>query len=304
MKIYVPDYYENFHCISRECKHSCCIGWEIDVDKSTLEKYKNLNNDFGNYICSNINYTVDDSSIILDEKEKCPFLNEDKLCELILNLGEDYLCQICKDHPRYRNFYTDRIEMGIGLCCEEAARIILSQDSPFSLKLYDDDGIISKSLEEESEFYNIRDCILGIIQNRQYSIEERVNILVEKFKINTEKKTLVQWCEFYSSLEILDEKWLNLLDRLKFSKSNITPDNFQLYGENLLCYFIYRHLSNALLDGAISKWLSFAILSYNMILELVKMEYHSFDDIVEYSRLYSSEIEYSQENIDAIINEI
>ena len=40
MKLFAPEYYKDFVCIADRCKHSCCVGWEIDVDKDTLEKYK------------------------------------------------------------------------------------------------------------------------------------------------------------------------------------------------------------------------------------------------------------------------
>ena len=32
MQIIVPDYYKEFSCIADHCRHSCCIGWEIDID--------------------------------------------------------------------------------------------------------------------------------------------------------------------------------------------------------------------------------------------------------------------------------
>ena len=27
-----PDFYDDFHCLASACRHSCCVGWEIDVD--------------------------------------------------------------------------------------------------------------------------------------------------------------------------------------------------------------------------------------------------------------------------------
>ena len=36
MILRVPDYYETFRCIAGECKDSCCIGWEIDIDEDNL----------------------------------------------------------------------------------------------------------------------------------------------------------------------------------------------------------------------------------------------------------------------------
>ena len=124
MKIYVPNYYKNFRCIAGACKHSCCIGWEIDIDEDTLEVYKNVGGCFGKRLNESIS-PGEDTHFILAENERCPFLNDENLCDIYIELGEDNLCQICSDHPRFRNFYSDRIEMGLGLCCEAATDLIL-----------------------------------------------------------------------------------------------------------------------------------------------------------------------------------
>ena len=43
MKEYILNYYTNFKCIANKCKHTCCAGWEADIDKTTLEGYKTEN---------------------------------------------------------------------------------------------------------------------------------------------------------------------------------------------------------------------------------------------------------------------
>ena len=45
MKIFAPSYYKNFKCLADRCTHSCCIGWEIDVDADTLLRYEQLTGD-------------------------------------------------------------------------------------------------------------------------------------------------------------------------------------------------------------------------------------------------------------------
>jgi ribosome-binding ATPase YchF (GTP1/OBG family) len=50
MKLYAPKYYKSFKCIADRCKHSCCVGWEIDVDGKTLEKYKGLKSEYSKNI--------------------------------------------------------------------------------------------------------------------------------------------------------------------------------------------------------------------------------------------------------------
>ena len=42
IKLFAPEYYNEFKCIADRCTHSCCIGWEIDVDGDTVEKYESL----------------------------------------------------------------------------------------------------------------------------------------------------------------------------------------------------------------------------------------------------------------------
>ena len=54
MKIYAPNYYNAFKCIADKCNHSCCVGWEIDIDNKTLDYYKNVEGDFGNKLRKNI----------------------------------------------------------------------------------------------------------------------------------------------------------------------------------------------------------------------------------------------------------
>ena len=58
MKVFAPNYYKKFSCIADKCKHSCCIGWEIDIDDATSEQYKNINTDFGKKLNNNI--VIDD----------------------------------------------------------------------------------------------------------------------------------------------------------------------------------------------------------------------------------------------------
>ena len=132
MKVFAPDYYIDFHCVASACRHSCCVGWEIDVDPETLERYQAISGALGEKLrrCIVQNPTP---HFVLTEQERCPFLTNQNLCEIILSAGEDALCQICADHPRFRNYWSDRVEIGLGLACEEAARLILTAPHPLHL---------------------------------------------------------------------------------------------------------------------------------------------------------------------------
>ena len=140
MKLIAPEYYTKFHCIADKCRHSCCVGWEIAIDPDKLVYYRSIEGEFGARLQKGIAEADDAAQFILDDEERCPFLNRTGLCDMITALGEDALCQICRDHPRFRNFYADRTEIGLGLCCEAAGELILSQQEKLTLITLEDDG--------------------------------------------------------------------------------------------------------------------------------------------------------------------
>lgn len=302
MKIFAPDYYNDFKCIADRCQHSCCIGWEIDIDNDTFEYYESIDSDFGKSLRESIVKQDGCNCFKLSENERCPFLNKNNLCDIILNLSEDALCQICSDHPRFRNFYSDRIEVGLGLCCEEAARLILTEQDRVEIIEIDDDEFTVELNDFEKIFFDKRNKYFEYFQNRELSIKERMSL-----DNNHYSKEILQK---YLSLEILDDSWKALISQLTEHYDDIAniqlSSEFDICFEQLLIYFTYRHFS-LLLDGIVEEnILRFIKLSVNVIYALCQVHinrYKKLDigDICEYARMYSSEIEYSQENLDALI---
>ena len=106
MSVYWPGYCKDFRCKADKCLHT--------------------------------SGKIEDGCFVLRENGRCPFLRDDNLCDMILKHGEDYLCNICKEHPRFYNDLGDHTEAGIGLVCEEACRLVLESEGPF--KLIAEDG--------------------------------------------------------------------------------------------------------------------------------------------------------------------
>ncbi|MBQ8904241.1 MAG: flagellin lysine-N-methylase, partial [Oscillospiraceae bacterium] len=92
MILRMPSYCRDFRCSAGECSDSCCIGWEIDIDDKTAGYYMDVKGEFGEKLRNNIQKGSPCSFIL--QNERCPFLNENNLCEIILNIGEDKLCHI------------------------------------------------------------------------------------------------------------------------------------------------------------------------------------------------------------------
>lgn len=300
MCVFIPKYYLDFQCIADQCKHNCCIGWEIDIDNETYEKYKNsdsaLRTQFDKYIAD-----TNPPHFILDGNERCPFLNQDNLCNIILSLGKDYLCEICRMHPRFINSYSHFSEYGIGMCCGEACRIILSNTKKFELITLDCDNYVKLS-DEENVFFNFRNKMFEILQNREKTLNYRVRELLYEFDIKFPSKSISEWVKIYIELENLEPKWKDLLKGLSNAHTLSIDKSLDIIFEQILIYFIYRHLSGALIDGMFTERILFSILSTYMIYSLSALLNHpTLDDIAEISRQYSVEVEYSDKNLDVLL---
>ena len=303
MKIIAPDYYLQFRCIADKCRHSCCNGWEIDIDPDTRERYRHVPGEFG----KRLNASIEDgevSSFRLGEGERCPMLNRSGLCDLITELGEENLCQICADHPRFRNYFADRTEIGLGLCCEEAARLILSQEEPMALITLDNDGEDAVLPEDESALLALRAELIALLQDSSHPIEKRLDALLDAVDFAIPDR---DWREVYRTLERLDPAWDAMLDRLAPSVTAAAPRGLSdraldAFG-HFAVYMLYRHLPGALDDDDIPGRVAFCVLSTRVLMALcTAKEGCTMADLLDYARMYSAEIEYSEDNIATLLD--
>ena len=151
MKLRVPDYYEEFACIADRCKDSCCIGWEIDIDEDSYEYYKEIPGEIGARLQNSMILTEDmEHSFRLVEHGRCPFLNDRNLCDLCIELGEEALCEVCTEYPRFSLEYGDVLQKTLSLSCEEVGRILFSKEEPVSF--------VERSLGECEELEGVGEC--------------------------------------------------------------------------------------------------------------------------------------------------
>ncbi len=298
MKTLVPDYYQKFSCLASACRHTCCIGWEIDIDEDTEKRYLSISRDQNDPLSEKMARSVKFSTrrerrkgipghfLLLGEEERCPFLTEDGLCEIILQKGERALCQICTDHPRFRNRFPDHIEMGLGLTCEEACRIVLSEERP-AVYAFLSAGEKEDTEEGTPEFLK---CILP----------EEIR------RIPDGEIDWADWADIFLSLERLDNGWTLYLQNLKDHADcphyvGFETPEWKNVLERLKEYLLYRHFMDYGHD--------FCELIWNLILRIAETEAFlkgnlGFADFSEIVRLYSGEIEYSDENRELIMNEL
>ncbi|MDQ0199570.1 flagellin lysine-N-methylase [Neobacillus ginsengisoli] len=190
----VPQYMRTFTCIGSECEDSCCVGWQVSIDEKTFKKYKRVRNqDLSPLFQKNITRVRSSSNpnnfgkISMNKNECCPFLSEEKLCNIQLKLGEGYLSETCNSYPRILNQVNGIFERSATLSCPEAARLaLLNLDGIQFDEVEEEVGIntvIAKSLKSkhmegiEKYFWELRIFTIQILQNRTYTLGDRLIIL-------------------------------------------------------------------------------------------------------------------------------
>ena len=237
MKLFAPLYYKDFKCIADKCSHSCCINWEIDIDEDSFEKYKKLTADYGKKVLQSID-TSDTPHFKLLANERCPHLNECGLCNIITNLGEEYLCEICREHPRFYNNTSHGKEVGLGLACEEACRIILGSDEYRSF-------FVLESLDGDATVYDFdplpyRQRIFELLA-LDIPYAKRIELICNEFNISTTILSDENWRKLLMGLEYLDSE-----HKILFSTySTATDAKYEKQLERALAYFVYRHCTQA-----------------------------------------------------------
>lgn len=293
MKLYAPSYYKKFKCIADKCDHSCCVGWEIDIDSDTHEKYKSLENPYADAIRESISSGEEAPHFRLGVGEKCPHLDENGLCKIIINVGEDCLCDICREHPRFYNF-TSVCEVGIGMSCTEAARVVLSCPD---YDIFEEIG--ETHAQEEEVFFDgraEREKIYSVLKNSVLPYSSRLDKIYRKYSIDVHEDS--HWLEILSALEYLDDTHKELF---KNYSHNLRPEGRDEYLERFLAYFIYRHLTEAFDVDDFSARLSFCLFCERLFASLIcHTGAESLEELATLSRIISEEIEYSEDNTEAL----
>lgn len=295
MKLYAPAYYNDFACIADRCRHSCCIGWEIDVDPETMEKYRALKEGYGATVLETVEGEV--PHFRLCEGERCPHLDENGLCRIIINLSEDHLCHICRSHPRFYNDTRAGREAGLGLCCEEAARLILSSD------LYGEMICIGETDEEDDppafDALPFRARIFARLEDESLPYTERLRLIGEELGVSPLRYGDGEWRELLSGLEYLCDSSREAF--LAYTSDPETPREAEKLLERALAYFVYRHVSAAESEEELCASLGFALFCERLLCSLIKESGpFEFEKAADLARLISEELEYSEENTEVV----
>lgn len=263
---------KTFKCIGPNCIDTCCAGWDINIDKNTFKKYENGKGNLKELI--NGKYLKNSESgdsfnygfMKITKDNKCPFLNDNLLCEIHGKCGEENLSITCRRYPRVFNIIDDIYEKsGLPSCEEICSKAFLNkekmefieieeelpEDSIEIRRVIDTDAFIgSDNLIQY--FWDIRVISINIMQNRNFSIEKRLCLLKSFYKNLETLKNKENFYEIEDLLERIVEDPSNItefIDSKKIIPLSITNNFFNIIlDKNLLSKVIGTRLKILLSD--------------------------------------------------------
>ena len=292
-----PTFYHTFQCKANQCHHTCCQKWTIDVDEETAKLYQTLPTPLGEDLRKFM--TVDDEGyyfMFSDKQPTCPLLREDGLCRVVLELGEDSLCDTCHMHPRFYKYIEDLELCGVGLSCEESVEKLLATEGDQLLFTIEDDDD-EFTAEDRPVLENIFDLLaLGI------------NPAICQFTLNHSIHYCQELVTIYKKTEPIDEEWTKQLAHLEAMLSSTTAsttmdllkaDTIDVSALNKVYqYILYRQI-DMLAEYSLESLVRYAFDATVFIVLLT----HQFGNLPEQIRRWSEQIEYDEDNVAFLFNE-
>lgn len=127
-----PNFVTTFQCTGTQCRDHCCKGWNIHLDKATVNKYLSSKDDYikkiakENIILLKKEVTTWGMVKLVEDTGNCPYLTEDSLCQVQKTLGAKALSTTCKTFPRIERIYKNDLRKSLSLSCPEVASIVLT----------------------------------------------------------------------------------------------------------------------------------------------------------------------------------
>ena len=208
------DYYDSFTCIADKCSFTCCQEWKIAVDDDTYIKWKHLS-----LTKQNNNYL---DQYVKQKDGTCVIaLNEQKLCNLVLNFGDEVLSETCTIFPRQIHEFADRKEYSLVSCCPEVVDLMNQQDKIcFTKNMFDmDDDILLQ----------IRTMMITIMQNQHFSISKSVMMIFYiLLDIHQKESALKKEIDKYKDEAVLQEL-SDTIDNMRFLSLDTFEENNELF---------------------------------------------------------------------------
>lgn len=173
MKVFKPDYYDEFKCIADRCDLTCCRDWTITVDEDTYNRWGQIDDSYQDK-------TEQHGEVrrIRLEDGKCPFLDKYGLCNIVSAYGEEAISHTCHTYPRETHTFTDRIEQSLTLSCKSVIDLLWSKER-FNVICCDEEATGSDDPDDccDELLFVLRQWFIEIASDKSYSISDALKII-------------------------------------------------------------------------------------------------------------------------------
>ena len=311
MEITMPGYYTSFRCLAGKCPDSCCKEWDVDVDDASAVMYRALPGELGDRLRSSLKDT--EYGVQMQAQDgRCPMWRKDGLCRIQAELGENALCDVCRNFPRISHDYGNFRELGLELSCPEAARLILTCENDSVIAFEEDGGgapdydlndmkILKESRAQALSLLqskSTKDALMLLLLNAQTvqsCLDGAVMLSTDALMHSSDdtapgKPMQHTFLSFFKNLEILTPRWRQRLD------NPISP-YFPKEMTALIRYLTERYWLQAISDYDIAGRIKFIVASCLIVAYLP-------GSFIENAQLFSKEIENDADNVDAILDAV
>ena len=288
-----PTIYHTFQCKADRCENTCCQLWTIDIDETTAERYHATTGPLGESLRQAI--TVDDEGshfVFSKEQPMCPLLNENGLCKVVLELGEEGLCDTCHMHPRFYKYIEDLELCGVGLSCEASVELLAedTQSDQVIFTIEDDDDEFSP--DERLTIQNIFELLAFDIDSSYF-----------QYSPNPDVQYYAKLLDLYGTTEPIDEEWTTQINILSHDtaklitavQSYIANHDMGLFNK-VFQYILYRQI-DMLADYSLESILSYARDGVEYILITSVIEGSPLKQVARWSQ----QIEYDEDNVELLL---
>lgn len=304
-----PEYYDAFRCLAGDCPDSCCKEWAVAVDGETLEKYRALPGALGEAVRRTLR-EEDGETVLFSQGGQCPLQQRDGLCRIHRELGQEALCDVCREYPRLSHDYGTFLELGLELSCPQAARLILSDSGTVITREIPGGEAPDYDEADMALLLDARKQALTLLTGKGKTAGEALALLLcygahvqmaldgeetapfspedAVESTGSEPGSMEEIRDFFQGLEILTHRWKG---KLETSRLRPLPEK----AVALAGYLINRYWLQAVSDLDLYGRVKFTVVSCLLVSFLE-------GDFTENAQLYSKEIENDPDNLDALLD--
>ena len=197
-----PAYYDDFHCLAAGCRLSCCVGWNITFNKKDYLSLKRQTgtDDLNERICTGLcrvrgkNLGENTYGMFTMDGGVCALLRDDGLCQLQMEKGPKALPHVCRTFPRKEEGSpSGYMERSLTPACEGVLELLWNlpdgvefRSDPLkqACKLH-----LKTANTLTAAFQNIRSLCIDYLQDRRFTLAERILLMGIALKELADGKT-------------------------------------------------------------------------------------------------------------------